>query len=175
MSSCPYLIVTPDLFDDVGQFQVSNKFPESDHLPISFSLKNTLIMTKDTDSEVSGWEPTKRYKWSPSQLDYLKTIMEDKLSMAYLSEVRKSLAGLQETNDVAQAVSALIIQAADRAFPFSRGRTQFQIISPLWYDAECRHLRGLAIRAGERLTHAIDDNFEIIDECRQYRACKQRK
>ena len=34
-----YVIVTPDLFDDVGQFQVNNKFHESDHLPISFSLK----------------------------------------------------------------------------------------------------------------------------------------
>ena len=101
--------------------------------------------------------------------------MGDKLSMAYLSEVRKSLVGLQETNDVAQAVSVLITQAADRAFPVSRGRTQFQIKSPLWYDAECRHLRGLAIRAGERLTHAIDDNDELIDECRQYRARKQRK
>ena len=101
--------------------------------------------------------------------------MGDKLSMAYLSEVRKSLVGLQETNDVAQAVSALIIQAADRPFPVSRGRTQFQIKSPLWYDAECRQLRGLAIRVGERLTHAIDDNDELIDECRQYRACKQRK
>ena len=27
-----YVIVTPDLFDDVGQFQVNNKFHESDHL-----------------------------------------------------------------------------------------------------------------------------------------------
>ena len=124
-----FVIVSPDLFDDVGQFQVNNKFPESDHLPISFAPKNNLIMTKDTDSEVTGWEPTKRYKWSPPQLDYLKTIMGDKLSMSYLSEVRKSLAGLQETNDVAQAVSALIIQAADRAFPVNRGRTQFQIKS----------------------------------------------
>ena len=91
------------------------------------------------------------------------------------TQVRKSLAGLQETNDVAQAVNALIIQAADMAFPVSRGRTQFRIKSPLWYDAECRHLRGLAIHAGERLTHAIDDNDELIDECRQYRASKQRK
>ena len=67
-----YDIVTPDLFDDVGQFQVNNKFPECDHLPITFSIKNNLIMTKDADSEVPGWEPTKRYKWSPSQSDYLR-------------------------------------------------------------------------------------------------------
>ena len=35
------------------------------------------------------------------------------------------------------------------------------------YDAECRHLRGQAIRAGERLTHTTDDNNELIDKCRR--------
>ena len=112
-----YVIATPDLFDHIDQFQVNSKFPESDHLPISFSLKTILSMTQDTDSEVPGWEPTKRYKWSPYQLDCLKTIMGDDLSMVYLSEVRKSLSELQGTNDVAQAISTLITQAADRAFP----------------------------------------------------------
>ena len=112
-----YVIATPDLFDHIDQFQVNSKFPESDHLPISFSLKTILSMAQDTDSEVPGWEPTKRYKWSPYQLNCLKTIMGDDLSRVYQSEVRKSLAELQGTNDVAQAISTLITQAADRAFP----------------------------------------------------------
>ena len=57
----------------------------------------------------------------------------------------------------------------------------FQKKGPLWYDAECRYLGGLAIRAGERLTHATgtndtdnnDDSDELIDKSRRYRACKQ--
>ena len=59
----------------------------------------------------------------------------------------------------------------------------FQRKSPLWYDAEYRYLRGLAIRAGARLAHATgttdtdnnNDSDELIDKSTRYRACKHRK
>ena len=73
--------------------------------------------------------------------------------MVYLFEVRKSPAELQGTNDVAQAISGPITQAANRTFPACWGRMRFQRKGRLWYNGEFRYLRGLAISAGERLTH----------------------
>ena len=104
--------------------------------------------------------------------------------MVYLFEVRKSPAELQGTNDVAQAISGLITQAADRTFPACWGRMLFQRKGRLWYNAGFRYLRGLVISAGGSLTNAIGttdndndnhDSDELIDKCRHYRACKQRK
>ena len=64
-------------------------------------------MTQDTDSDVPGWEPTKRYKWSPHKLDCLKNVMGDDLSMVSRSEVRKSLVELQGTNDLDRPLARL--------------------------------------------------------------------
>ena len=46
--------------------------------------------------------------------------------------------------------------------------------SPLWYDAECRTLRSLAVQAGERVI-SEEDKKELNKKTRAYRSCKQRK
>ena len=45
---------------------------------------------------------------------------------------------------------------------------------PRWYDNECRIKRSQAVKAGERIITAAERD-EMLEKCREYRACKQRK
>ena len=57
-----YVTVTPNLFDHIDQFQVNSKFRGVWSSTNIIFPENILAMVQDTDSEVPGLEPTKRYK-----------------------------------------------------------------------------------------------------------------
>ena len=85
-----------------------------------------------------------------------------------------SLANMCETNEVTLAANKLICQAADRVFRVTRGKRVCKSSGPKWYDAECRSMRSIAVKAGERV-HNQADRDNLSEKCRQYRACKQMK
>ena len=85
----------------------------------------------------------------------------------YFMNRNDALSQLKDTNQIVTAVNKLITQAADRVFRGTRGTRRSRGMAPRWYDAECRRLRSLAMKAGERLT-SNDDRAKLTAKCKQY-------
>ena len=88
--------------------------------------------------------------------------------------INDALTDLRSTNEVALAMNDLITQAADRAFRVNWIARRSRKTAPRWYDAECRDLRSLAVKSGERLS-SVEDWTNLDAICKQYKACKQKK
>ena len=169
-----YVIASPGLIGLINDFEISKKFPEFDHLAISFRIKCDMVVKPFHDVKISGWDPHMKYIWSELQLDNLKAALQDDYSSIYLERLKKSLVDMDETNKVAHAANDLICQAADRVFEVTRGKRAYKSSGPKWDDAECRNMRSIAVKAGERV-HSQTDRDNLSEKCRQYRAYKQMK
>ena len=75
---------------------------------------------------------------------------------------------------IARRLDQYISQACKRTFRYKININKQGRKYPAWYDVECRDKRSLAIKAGERVTHATEKEQQDA-ACREYRACKQRK
>ena len=80
------------------------------------------------------------------------------------------------TNGVAVALNTYIEQACKRACNVTRypSKSLKSIRGPRWYDKECWIKRSQAVKAGERIVTS-EQWVEMLDKCKEYRACKQRK
>ena len=96
-----YVIASPGLFPSVNEFRINRKFPESDHLPISFSIKSNKPVESIDNKDMSGWKPHIKYMWSECDLDHLGTALQDEHSDKYRGRLKASLAELCDTNTVA--------------------------------------------------------------------------
>ena len=169
-----YVIATPKLFDQITHFEIHDKLPESDHLPVIFMIKCSGTRPGQDHVVASDWKPKKIYCCSTPDLDNFKTILNDDISNIYFTNINDALLELKDTYQIATAVNELITQVTDRAIRFTRGTRRSRGMAPRWYDAECRRLRSLAVKAGERLT-SDDDRANLTVICKQYKSCKQKK
>ena len=106
-----YVIASPGLFPSVNGFKMNRKFPESDHLPISFSMESNKPVELIDNKDMSGWKPHIKYMWSECDLNDLGTALRDEHSDKYRDRLKVSLAELRDTNTVALAANELISQA----------------------------------------------------------------
>ena len=169
-----YVIATPKLFDQITHFQIHDKLPESDRVPLIFKIMCNGTHPGQDHLVDSDWKPKKRYCWSTPDLDNLKTILDDDISNSYVMNIYDALADLRGTNEIATTVNDLITQAADRAFRVTWGVRGSRCMAPRWYDAECRRLRSQAVKAGENLA-SEHDKANLTAICRQYKSFKQNK
>ena len=69
-STVDYFVGSASLLPDCVSLKVHPKFPESDHRPLSLSLKCDVRMVNDNSSAIeSGWVETFKYKYSKGDLE----------------------------------------------------------------------------------------------------------
>ena len=73
--------------------------------------------------------------------------LNDEESQWYRGKVIEAFVHLKSCDELARSINSYVTQAADRTF---KKKTQRKC--PIWYDIECRRLRGETIKAGERAT-----------------------
>ena len=120
-----------------------------------------------------AWLPHLKYLWSKNDLVNIRTHLSDQESIYYKNKFQEALVEQSSSCDVANAFTQFVTQACDRACRVvpSSGRRKNTIP---WYDQECRTKRSAAIEAGARVISADDQN-QLLDKCREYRGCIQRK
>ena len=65
-----YVLCTTKLHQRITEFQVGNKMPESDHNPVTFSIKlNSPV--ENIAKSTHTWTPVYKYKWNQDGLDKL--------------------------------------------------------------------------------------------------------
>ena len=96
------------------------------------------------------------------------------LSESFCTSFKNSIIDQSDPDTVARKLDQYISQACKRTFEQNKYMNKRNRKFPVWYDAECRNKRSLAIKAGERVTNAFEKGQQDM-ACREYRACKQRK
>ena len=109
-------------------------------------------------------------------MNYLTSSLHYDLSFHYHSKILEALSERVCTNGVAVALNTYIKQACKRACHVTRypSKSPKSIRGSRWYDKECRIKRSQAVKAGERIV-TCEQRVEMLDKCKEYRACKQRK
>ena len=171
-----YLLTTPTTFAMIRDFCIHNKVPESDHLPISFSMAyKGESENKSRSEECTTWHSHYKYMWDKSSLENLVPTLKDDISSKYYECYKASIVNLDNTNDVASKFSTYFSQACQRLFDVKSTKVnRHNHTRPRWFDAECRAKRTEAIKAGERVI-TKDDETNLLQSCREYRAIKQKK
>lgn len=168
-----YLISSPNLIADITQFRVGKKVPESDHLPLEFSLKSgTKHISNIHDRKIPFTKYTK-YRWSASDMEAFSIILSDDTSDTYYEAFLEQVSALESTNNVALSFNSYLKQAADRAF--RKTNTGYKKRhGPQWFDKECFSARVAAVKAGERVLN-VDGFQNMHSKTKEYRRIKQQK
>ena len=168
-----YLLTTPPTFAMIRDFCIHNKVPESD---ISFSMAyKGESENKSRSEECTTWHSHYKYMWDKSSLQNLMPTLKDDISSKYCECYKASIVNLDNTNDVASKFSTYFNQACQRLFDGKSTKVnRHNHTRPWWFDAKCRAKRTEAIKAGERVI-TKDDETNLLQSCREYRAIKQKK
>ena len=162
-----YMLRSPYLFATSSDFCKHDKFPKSDHLPISITvICNRIHGTSNSRIwSPQQWAAHFKYQWSTIKLDELKVVLNDKESQWYRGKVIDAFIYLKSCDELNRSINSYVTQVADRTFKNKTLKPIMQRKCPVWYDNECRRLRGEAIKAGERATS--DHEFrELRDKSR---------
>ena len=172
-----YMLSSLSLLDIIENFTVQNKLPESDHLALEITINCQAVLKYNLDDIQNirnGWSEQYKYIWNKVELEKLKPILHDNISLDYINEFRKSIVNLETTDEVAGHFDNFINQACQRLFPLKKCKPGKKVTNTTWFDKECKELRSLAVKSGER----IETEFDRVNQhkaCARYKACKQRK
>ena len=148
-----YVLTTPALFDSIDSFEIGNKLPESDHVPIMFKLKYDIVNTKYSGGEKieETWSYCRKYKRSYNDMDRIKYTLNSDEFTHHFSELTSAMSERNSSEHVAKLLNNLVTQACDKVCEKSAPAARCHPNSAPWYDNECRQKRSLAIKAGERI------------------------
>ena len=90
------------MHQQITEFQIGSKMPESDRLPISFSINLTSPVVKKTKA-IRQWTPVYKYVWNPDELGQLYEVLDDDLSKNFMERFHTSLAQYKNLQNVATA------------------------------------------------------------------------
>ena len=170
-----YCIASPGLFKLIKSFEIGNKFPESDHLPLELVLHcNYIEKSKEVTDISQNWDPCFKYQWEKAELDNLKYALKDEVSYSYRDKFLNSVSELENTEQVAKNFDEYVNQACRRVFKF-KCQKRFKKIKnkKKWFNPELKVLRGKAVKAGERV-HSLDDRIKLDEATRKYKNTRQR-
>ena len=173
-----YAIASLHVYKMITNFSISNKFPESDHLPISISLKTNQVFAPDAlkSKEVgtSNWYSTYKYIWTKKDIHQISSVLEDTISKNYRNVFIDSVCQLNKVENVSRAFNNYMTQAFDRIFEKRRVKDKCRPRGPAWFDNECKRMRNQALQAGKNMQYD-DNNASANTACREYRRIKQYK
>ena len=160
------------MHQQITEFQIGNKIPESDHIPITFSINLASPIVKETKA-IRPWTPVYKYVWNPDELHQLYEVLNDDLSKNFMERFHTSLAQYENVQNVATAFTDYFSQACYRAYGVKKVNPKHRS-APHWFDSECREKRIESIKAGARI-ESDRDRETLVAKCKNYRSLKQRK
>ena len=172
-----YLLCSTLNFNIILDFEVDTKLPESDHLPLVYSIliqqeSNTRMPVSQINCANSEWQ---KYVTDSKGFIVYQDILKSDLRQNELFRFKEAMSSCENVNIVSKLCTDILITSADRVFPKTKikisGKTKSR--PPLWFDIECKELRNKLIQAQK---HKLAGDTEIIPSLtKQYRALKQRK
>ena len=124
-----YLICHPESLRLVSYFNVHQRFPESDHLPVVFSLRHRENGTRDDGPvhQSNNWENTFKYVWSVNDVPKINEMLNDNASDFRRKKFEDNMINMTSANDVVKEYNNLITQACERVCDISQIKLQKKI------------------------------------------------
>ena len=175
-----YAISSPNLFEFITRFDVHDKFPESDHCPISVEFPIDMSHTPPSNTLKSNshvdWGFCNKFIWEKSDLPRLEKVFEEKASCVDYISFKDSISCNEDPDKVARLFSTFFIKSCKSILRTKKSRKlrkrKYRQIN--FFDKECKQKRIEAIKAGARvITHS--DQMNLISKTKAYKACIQRK
>ena len=167
-----HVLCTTKVQQRITEFQVGNKMPESDHNPVTFSIKlNSPV--ENIAKSTHTWTPVYKYKRNQDGMDKLGHVLNDNTSENFKEVFYTSVLLNANVDTVATSFTEYFGQACYRAYGIKRVNQKRQS-DPNWFDAECRAKRNEAIKAGAHVESDADRDT-LVETCNQYRSLKQQK
>ena len=176
-----YAICSPNLFDFITRFDVHDKFPESDHCPISVEFPIDMnkpappVNSRKCDSSVK-WERVEKFIWNKSDLPKLAQVFDNKAASPEYMSFIDSVSCNDDPDKVARSFNSFFIKSCKRALKSKRSRKlrkrKYKRID--FFDNECKQKRIDAIKAGAQV-RSNADRLNLIAKTRIYKSCIQKK
>ena len=144
----------------ITNFQVADKFHESDHIPLILSLNLTWRAPVTSPGSENTWTHIYKFAWHHSHLEIIKHTLTDHMSISYLNDFRNSIIDGRNVNCVATIYTDYFSQACYRACMIKRVKPR-QCLGHGWFDGECRAVSSQAVRAGSEVITANDREKHI--------------
>ena len=152
-----YLIGTPKTFMLVENFGFETKLPESDHIPMTFTLNCSFFQNNNNKTIKKGnWSNHKSYKWNRENLPQLNTLLTDDKSKSFHDTFLCSMINHDSTNSVASSFHDFFSQACKRFCPLKKHTFNYSDKKPDWFDSDLVNKRNEVISAGERICSDTD-------------------
>ena len=168
-----YVLCSPGIFAQIDKFKVNEKYPESDHVPITFSLKYKSLTDKQTEYSRCTWDPVYRYIWDEHSINSLKDVLVDNISIPFQNKFKESMSNSNQASDVTIKYSEYIQQALKRRLHVKQIKSKPG--RPTWYDKECRIKRNEVVKAGKANLADESHKYILNGKCKEYSSLKQVK
>ena len=170
-----YVLACPKTFMLIENFRFCSKLPESDHIPMAFTLtcglyQNTLKRSDDR----TNWYSNIQYMWKDTDLNKLNMTLTDETSISFYNQYRDSVAEYEDSNVVASKFHDYFNQACKRTLKQKVNKPQKTSNRTKWFDQDCYKKRAQVIKAGKTAV-SEDDLLLLRTNSREYRALKQSK
>ena len=169
-----YLVGTPKTIMLIENFGIETKLPESDHMPITFTLNCTFFSESNELAHKSNWFNQFSYHWKSDRLNEISAFLCDDKSKPFYNEYVDSIACNSDCNTVASKFHQYFSQACNRLFPLKVINCAKINKKPVWLDKELQMKRAEAIKAGERVSNIYDREI-LRAKSREYRSLRQLK
>ena len=111
-----YVLCTAGIFGSIKQFKVNNKFPESDHVPITFSIKCNTTTSNEINTRGIKWDNVYKYVWDYESLNSLKQTLLDRQLNPLYRNFKTSISNLECSSIVSKKYSEYIKVVLDTCF-----------------------------------------------------------
>jgi exonuclease III len=151
-----YLITSPQCICSILDFEILDKRPESDHMPVSFTLDVLCLPFYQPNIE-SGRSLT-RYKWDPKKLpEYLYKLSSETTVTLYEHFLCESIDPNVSSDVACDLFYKYIMCAIASTFKTSNSSTlKKQFPNNKWFDNECKQYKSIA--------HGFSNRYDISIE-----------
>ena len=167
-----YVICTTEMHKLMENFEIGCKYPESDHMPIAFSINTGTPVIMINDGTLK-WAPIERFDWNCNNLPSCGYFLNDCTSFTFKSIFYSAITAHENANSVANAFTGFFSQTCYRGFRV-KGVNHPRAPGPAWFDLECGAVRKEAIDAGAHV-ECDNDQEKLVRTLKKYRALIQRK
>ncbi len=168
-----YLLAQELLFNALVFFEIGEKWPDSDHCPVTFHLNAPSIVSPKFQSKgfMHDTSEYSKFIWDVDSSETVREHLFDEEGIEKLNEFYNCIYNLECGENAANAFSEFITQACDRSLRKSGKQASSHFRHNPWFDTECKDIKSqyhLAYKA---------DELSNVTKClgKQYKRVTQRK
>ncbi len=169
-----YLLSDEIMFNSLSHFSVGEKWPDSDHHPVYFSLKiANQSAIRDVHKIPNSGEIYSKFLWNDENKTELYSCLFDEIGTQHLNRFYDSIRELDSVENVAVKFNEYIVQACQRSLKCTKGQSKKSSNFPVnpWFDSDCKKAKADYHRA----VRAVKSEEEITYLEKQYKRIKRRK